>query len=280
MIDQKNWSGERLETFIKNDNTIEHLHRYAISFDFIKDKIVLDIASGEGYGSNLLSNIATKVYGVDIDKNSIDAAKTKYKKSNLEFYEGSADNIPLPDKSIDVVVSFETLEHHDKHLEMMLEIKRVLRVNGILIISTPDKKYYSDELDHQNKFHVKELYFAEFKNLINTHFLNSNFFLQKMVRGSLLIPEKKNNEFNLYNGNYEKINKENEFKQLYILCIASDDLLNEINRVSLFDGTGIEEKLRLEIEYRAREEAISWVKKSLSFRIGNLILSPFKFLKK
>ena len=71
MSEIKTWTGERLETFVFNDNTVEHLHRYAITFDYIKGKTVLDIASGEGYGSNLLSKYAEKVFGVDIDETSI-----------------------------------------------------------------------------------------------------------------------------------------------------------------------------------------------------------------
>ena len=55
------------------------------------------------------------------------------------------DAIPLPDQSVDLVVSFETIEHHDKHEEMMLEIKRVLRPDGVVIISSPDKQTYSIE---------------------------------------------------------------------------------------------------------------------------------------
>ncbi len=280
MINQSNWTGERLETFVNNDNTIEHLHRYAVSFDFVEDKVVLDIASGEGYGSNLLSNIAKKVYGVDIDIDTIYAAKEKYKKKNLEFLQGSADAIPLPSNSIDVVVSFETLEHHDKHLEMMEEIKRVLKVDGVLVISTPDKRYYSDELEHDNKFHVKELYFSEFKELVNKYFTNTIFFLQKTIKGSLLIPENKINGFNNYNGDYDSITKTNDFKQLYLLSIASDASLNNVNAFSIFDGKEVEEKLRFEIQLKSREEAIAWMKKSLSFRIGHILLSPFKFFKK
>src|SRR6185436_20367656 len=103
-------------------------------------KIVLDIACGEGYGVNLLSHNSKFVFGVDIDSQVISHASTKYKQSNVKFIPGSATQIPLPDFSVDVVTSFETLEHLEDHTTMMSEIKRVLKLNGILIISTPDKK--------------------------------------------------------------------------------------------------------------------------------------------
>jgi len=62
----KNWTGERLETHILNVITIEHLHRYALALPHSTGKIVLDIACGDGYGSNLLARNAVSVIGVDI----------------------------------------------------------------------------------------------------------------------------------------------------------------------------------------------------------------------
>ena len=59
-------NGERLITSWNNKTMVEHLHRYFIANNFVKGKVVLDIASGEGYGSNLLSNKAQYVYGVYI----------------------------------------------------------------------------------------------------------------------------------------------------------------------------------------------------------------------
>lgn len=166
------WTGERLETFIKSRDAIEHLHRYSLALEYIKGKVVVDIASGEGYGSNLMSKVANHVYGVDIDNAAIENAKNKYIKNNLEFLNGSADNIPIASNSVDVVVSFETIEHHDKHDEMMLEIKRILKEDGLLIMSSPDKKFYSDTRNYKNEFHVKELYKDEFNNLIAKYFNN------------------------------------------------------------------------------------------------------------
>ncbi|MCY7293598.1 MAG: class I SAM-dependent methyltransferase, partial [Ferruginibacter sp.] len=141
----ENWTGERLETFVNSEVAVEHLHRYAIVLPLVNDKKVLDIASGEGYGSNLIAGHASQAIGVDICPDAIARANTKYKKNNLKFLEGSADAIPLANAFADVVVSFETLEHHDKHEEMLAEVKRVLKPDGFLIMSSPNKKYYTDE---------------------------------------------------------------------------------------------------------------------------------------
>lgn len=89
------WTGERLETHVFDDNTINHLHRYTLAMNIIIDKDVLDIASGEGYGSHLMSYKANHVYGVDIDEDTIKAASKKYKKNNLEFILGSTSSITI-----------------------------------------------------------------------------------------------------------------------------------------------------------------------------------------
>jgi ubiquinone/menaquinone biosynthesis C-methylase UbiE len=272
----KNWTGERLETFIHNENAIEHLHRYALAIEMVRGKIVLDIACGEGYGSSLLSQHAQKVTGVDIDTDTVEAARTKYQRSNLQFLQGSADAIPLADASTDIVVSFETLEHHDKHQEMLLEIKRVLKPGGILIMSTPDKKYYTDEKNYINPFHVKELYEQEFKDLIGGHFTHTRYYSQNMFSGSLIIPEGGSKNIVLYDGDYTAVVNNGLFKSMYFIVIASDTELPGQANPSGFTGSGIvlqanEEKAKL-----IREETIAWVKQSRSFKLGSLLLSPFR----
>jgi len=275
----KLWTGERLETFIYNDTTVEHLHRYAIALDLVKDKVVLDIASGEGYGSNLLCKYAKKVYGVDIDETIIKKAQEKYSCEKIEFKIGRADAIPLDNNSVDIVVSFETLEHHNKHHEMLKEIKRVLKDEGILIISTPDKRYYSDERNYKNPFHIKELYLNEFELLIGSHFKNSLFFGQNIVGGSMVIPIKEVNNLKSFNGDYSSIEAKN-FNPMYIISIASDIDLIEYNKMSYFTGQtinnkNIEEVLK-KIKKEVREDTVKWIKSSRSYRLGNILLRPFR----
>ena len=152
----KDWTGERLETFVFNETTIEHLHRYAIAMEFCSGKTVLDIACGEGYGSNLLSAKATHVTGMDADAITIEKATAKYKRDNLYFVQSKAEKIAAADTEFDIVVSLETLEHLSDHTAMMKEIKRVMKPGGLLIISTPDKKEYTDKRMYKNPFHIKE----------------------------------------------------------------------------------------------------------------------------
>lgn len=164
------FTGERMVPQLRGEIGLEHLHRYAIAYNLaerLRSRDILDIASGEGYGSNYLSK-NHNVTGVDIDARSITHAKAKY--SRPTFLVGSADQIPVGDKSIDMVVSFETLEHHTKHDEMMQEVKRVLRPDGVLVISCPNKKVYTDLEGMQNPYHPKELYRNEFEDLLGRFF--------------------------------------------------------------------------------------------------------------
>ncbi|MDR3371557.1 glycoside hydrolase family 99-like domain-containing protein [Rhodoferax sp.] len=183
-------TGERfLPGFHGRNIEIEHFHRYLQACEVVNGKNVLDIASGEGYGSAMLAKKASKVVGVDISDDAIKHARSRYKNTNLEYLVGSCSDIPLPDSSIDVVVSFETIEHHDQHEEMMQEIKRVLRHDGFLLISSPDKYHYSIEPGYSNQYHVKELYEHEFKQILEKYFKNSAYFGQRVIYGSGIFAE-------------------------------------------------------------------------------------------
>ena len=183
------FTGERYVPEINGNIELEHIHRYVQASTLAKGKIVLDIASGEGYGSALLAECAQQVYGVDISNEAVQHATARYNKANLEYRVGSCAAIPLADASVDLVVSFETIEHHDQHEEMMLEIRRVLRPDGLLLISSPDKHFYTDLPGIENEYHVKELYEHEFKELLNKHFSYAKFFGQKLIYGSGIFAE-------------------------------------------------------------------------------------------
>ena len=150
----------------------EHVLRYEFAKQFVKDKIVLDAACGDGYGSNLLASQAQYVYGIDLSVETIESAKSKYKKGNTEFICASIEQLPLEDDSIDTIVSFETIEHVSIAVQQNFfkEVKRVLKPDGVLVISTPNKAIYSDLYNYKNEFHVKEFYREEFEKELRKHF--------------------------------------------------------------------------------------------------------------
>lgn len=183
------FTGERYVPGIGGSIALEHEHRYRFCLDFVRGRKVLDIACGEGFGSAMIAEHADMVWGVDIDPEAVIHAGARYKHDNLQFLVGSCSNIPLPDASVDVVVSFETIEHHNDHDGMMSEIIRVMRPGGVLVISSPDKRIYSDERGFQNKFHVRELHAAEFDALLKGQFSHVAMFGQRIIYGSALLLE-------------------------------------------------------------------------------------------
>ena len=227
------FTGERYVPEQKGNIQLEHLHRYAVAYECVKGKAVLDIACGEGYGSMLLSYNASHVIGVDISKEVIDFARAKYHKDNIDFKTGTCDKIPLEDSSIDVVVSFETIEHHDQHEAMMREIKRVLKKDGVLIISSPDKHEYSDIPAYENPFHKKELCKGEFKSLLEDYFINVSIYGQRAVYGSGIFAERQKSRTITYDIkeleklSIEKARLDGLARPLYFIAMASDSELPE-----------------------------------------------------
>jgi GT2 family glycosyltransferase/ubiquinone/menaquinone biosynthesis C-methylase UbiE len=221
------FTGERYTPEESGQIEYEHLHRYAICLAHIAGKDVLDIASGEGYGSALLAGAARTVIGVDIDPHAISHATNRYHdRPNLRFLTGDCANIPLADNSVDVVVSFETLEHHTQHDEMMREIKRVLRPGAWLIISTPDKRVYTDETGVQNEFHVRELYTDEFHSLASAFFGHVHLYGQRLSLASALTPlsHETTDCFTALSGNATAIQRRVERLRdaVYIVAVCGD----------------------------------------------------------
>jgi len=180
------FTGERFLPAVKGIVELEHLHRYFLAANFVKNLEVLDVACGEGYGCDILSNSAKHVYGVDMSEESIRHASDRYRAGNVEFRCGDCCEIPLADSSVDVVTSFETIEHHMYHDEMLDEILRVLRPNGLLIMSTPDKDTFIKLGAEPNPFHVKELRVGEFKDFLKTRFSEVELLFQKVMYGSFI----------------------------------------------------------------------------------------------
>src|ERR1700675_2895497 len=93
------WTGERYLPQIAGEIQLEHVHRYLVARDYAKDKDVLDIACGEGFGSAILADSARRVVGVDIAAEAVAHASIRYRRENIRFQEGSCAAIPLDDAS-------------------------------------------------------------------------------------------------------------------------------------------------------------------------------------
>jgi glycosyltransferase involved in cell wall biosynthesis/SAM-dependent methyltransferase len=182
------FTGERFIPTVKGKIRLEHYHRYAVAQQLARGKDVLDVACGEGYGSVLLAETALSVSGVDVSGEAVVHARACYQNSNLKFYQSSATQLPFDAASFDLVVSFETIEHLLEQDEMLNEIERVLRPEGVLIISSPNRPVFREESNEQNHFHVKELDFREFDELLRARFDHVQYLGQKMLTVSAIQP--------------------------------------------------------------------------------------------
>ncbi|HJP96896.1 MAG TPA: class I SAM-dependent methyltransferase [Candidatus Saccharimonadales bacterium] len=163
----------------------EHIVRYQAALPLVKGKTVLDVASGSGYGSSFLSTTAKKVYGVDVDKDAIAYAKKNYASKNTEFVLGDGTSIPLEDNSVEVVVSFETIEHIEDYETFMKEVKRVLKDDGLFILSTPNDV----EFPETNHFHIHEFERTELQKLVARYFKHTKSYYQATWLYNALIDE-------------------------------------------------------------------------------------------
>jgi GT2 family glycosyltransferase/ubiquinone/menaquinone biosynthesis C-methylase UbiE/TolA-binding protein len=225
-IGKMEFTGERFVPGTHGMIELEHIHRYLQASRIAAGKVVLDIASGEGYGSAMLAAHATKVIGVDISAEAIEHSRTRYQRHNLEFRVGTCADIPLDDATVDLIVSFETVEHHDQHDRMMQELKRVLRPGGVLLISSPDKLHYTIEPGRLNPFHIKELHKGEFQDLISKYFVHITYFAQRVFYGSGIFASQASPPLSSYLLSKELVK---EFSGLsdptYWIALASDCLL-------------------------------------------------------
>lgn len=185
--DKLEFTGERFTPECVREIWYEHWHRYAFAMGLARDKRVLDAACGEGYGTNLLADVATRVVGMDLATQAIEHARTRYAgRANVEFQLGDVAALEFPDDSFDVVVSFETLEHLAAQQELIAGFARVLAADGILLISSPDKRIYSDIAGFRNEFHVRELYREELLDLLRPHFRELRLYGQKLLFQSVM----------------------------------------------------------------------------------------------
>jgi ubiquinone/menaquinone biosynthesis C-methylase UbiE len=154
-----------------------YLGIYAFAAEFVKGKVVLDVACGAGYGSSyLFSKGARAVIGGDITAEAIEAAQKFYGGEGVEFRVLDATRLPFADESFDVVTSMETIEHLEQYRDYLNECKRVLKEGGVFVCSTPNKGHGIPEIKEFSPFHVHEFYAEEFKELLSQFFTGTQLY--------------------------------------------------------------------------------------------------------
>jgi len=126
---------------------------------------VLEAGCGEGYGADLLADVATRVIGLDYDEQTVAHVRARYPR--IDMRHGNLAELPLPAGEVDVVVNFQVIEHLWDQAQFVTECHRVLRPGGVLLMSTPNRITFSPGRDTPlNPFHTRELNAAELTELL------------------------------------------------------------------------------------------------------------------
>jgi 2-polyprenyl-3-methyl-5-hydroxy-6-metoxy-1,4-benzoquinol methylase len=237
-----------LERVLPNDERTkflfqEHTIRYLFASQFTTSKSVLDAACGSGYGSAILSKSgATKVVGIDNSSEAIEYCEKNYKKENLEFKKDNCEKITL-DTTFDVVVSFETIEHLKNQDNFLTEVKRVLKDDGIFIVSTPNTDTYPSD----NPFHYKEFTESEFKLFLGKYFSNITIFYQyypssmAISKPADIMNDLKINFFNAQTYQIDDISKkfnlDNSDGLFFVAICSNNPIANIDNKLYLYSST-------------------------------------------
>jgi SAM-dependent methyltransferase len=249
------FTGERFVPGTVGEIAQEHWHRYAFAQALVRGRRVLDVASGEGYGSAWLAREAAQVTGVDIDARAVGHAASTYRAPNLRFTVGSATDLPLAASSVDAVVSFETLEHLPREAQagMIAEFDRVLAPDGFLVLSSPNRPQYSDARDYRNPFHLHELDRDELAALLGGAFGARRWFRQRRFIGSALWSEDGGSAFEAWAGDARAAAAARPPEAMYFVVVAAREehaLPRAAAALSLFGDADDREERRLEAQAR------------------------------
>ena len=256
------WTGERMVPWTDDFQVVyEHLHRYSFASLLVDGQRVLDLASGEGYGTSLVGRRAKEAVGVEIDRDVVKHAQATYGGANVRFEAGSITDRSVlagDDGTFDVVTCFEAIEHVDDHEAVLDNVQRLLRPGGLFIVSTPDEAVYNAHLDSPNEFHVHELTRAEFERLLRERFANVTFLGQEVVTGSMISRvdgEGGTPHVVTVHADPDERTRwrvDDAFEPVYLIAIASDDPLPPLPSASVLHD---EEMLAIRRPQGAFEDA-------------------------
>jgi len=158
-------TGERTLPGIPEENYWfqRHVVAYRMVASMVAGREVLDAGVGEGYGAAMLAKSAASVVGIDIEPDVIEHAAAAY--PSVRFQTGDLLALPFPDASFDAVVSLQVIEHLQRPREFVSECARVLRPNGVLVLSTPNRLTFSPT-GIRNPFHTVEFAPPELRSVL------------------------------------------------------------------------------------------------------------------
>lgn len=186
------FTGERVIPGEVNDDLwAEHIARYAFASSFAADRRVLDLGCGAGYGAAELAIHARTVAAIDVSSAALEYARKNYRPANVHYGQASATSLPFRDQAFDLITAFEVIEHLPDWKSMLAETRRVLRADGLFLVSTPNLLYYAESRinDGPNPFHVHEFECEEFREELAEFFPSVTLLLQNRLESFAFYPQ-------------------------------------------------------------------------------------------
>jgi SAM-dependent methyltransferase len=160
----------------------EQIARYRWAASFCSGRRVLDAGCGVGYGSELIGRAgATEVVALDISEAALELAKSAVS-TGVTFELGDVGSLSHADDSFDVVVCFELIEQVDELEPLLDELARVLRPEGLLLVSTPNR----DRDLPGDPHHQRELARSELQTVLDARFGSARIISQHVMLASVI----------------------------------------------------------------------------------------------
>jgi SAM-dependent methyltransferase len=161
-------TGERTLPDVPEENY--WYQRHVAVYEWIAERCaglrVVDLASGEGYGSDLLARSAAEVIGVDANPEAYEHARLRYRRPNLRFERGLVEDFDQP---VDAVVFLQTIEHIAEPDRL---VERLADLAPLAYISTPNRLTLAPPGAEKsdNPWHLREYDLGQYRALLEPHF--------------------------------------------------------------------------------------------------------------
>ena len=151
----------------------EHIARYLFAAQVARGRSALDIASGVGYGSQTLARCgAASVTAFDLSEDAVRHAQHFYPHPAVRYVVASAEDLPFT-RCFDLITCFEAIEHMHRQHQVLREVARVLKDDGLLVMSTPRPTGTA-----RSQFHTRELSLRELSDALQCYFPHIEWFFE------------------------------------------------------------------------------------------------------
>ncbi|MGQ9791581.1 MAG: methyltransferase domain-containing protein [Armatimonadota bacterium] len=172
--------------FAWNELYVHSAKRYLFAGEQVEGGCVLDMGCGVGYGAKILATRVRQVVAVDVDEYPLRYGELTYPDSSVQRVHiapiTAEQGLPFEKGCFDAVVCFEVIEHVpvEQMEPFFAEIARVMKPDGVLILSTPNKHIY---INYPTPHHVSLMTLEEFRRLLESRFDRVQLFGQVRARG-------------------------------------------------------------------------------------------------